>query len=208
MAFVETIIQVGGALLAYATLGLIFYGIWQGMQRTTGRTSGYMGSALRSPWFYLVTSAIFFGICILGWRPLPLSVDAPTRTWMLGIGACFLFPGLGLVMWGRLALGRNYFVSTGLGAQVFTDQTLITQGPYAYVRHPMYLGLILAACGSALVYATWTTLLFACFAPGIIVRARREEAVLAVEFGEAWQDYCKRVPAFIPIFHNSPEILL
>ena len=89
-------------------------------------------------------------------------------------------------------------VLTGFGAQLFKEHQLITSGPYALVRHPMYAGLILAALGSLLIYFTWTTLYFACFAPFMLVRARREEVALAAEFGEKWQDYCKVVPAFIP----------
>jgi protein-S-isoprenylcysteine O-methyltransferase Ste14 len=80
----------------------------------------------------------------------------------------------------------------------FKEHQLITNGPFAVVRHPMYAGLILAACGSLLIYHTWTTLLFALFAPAFTFRARREEAALAAEFGEQRQEYCKRVPAFFP----------
>ncbi len=103
-----------------------------------------------------------------------------------------------LVLWGRLALGKNYFVSTGFGAQLFAEHQLVTTGPFAIVRHPMYLGLTLAAWGGLLIYATWTTLLFALFAPLTAVRARREETILALAFGEQWREYCQRVPAFVP----------
>jgi len=121
---------------------------------------------------------------------------------MLISGALLYLPGLALVLWGRLALGRNYFVSTGLGAQLFADQQLVTGGPYAFVRHPMYVGLALAAWGALLIYFTWTTVYFAVFAPLLFLRARREEQALAAEFGEQWQAYCKRVPAFWPRFRR------
>jgi protein-S-isoprenylcysteine O-methyltransferase Ste14 len=62
----------------------------------------------------------------------------------------------------------------------------------------MYIGLILASVGALLIYFTWTTVYFALFAPLTLVRARREEQALAAEFGERWQEYCKRVPAFFP----------
>jgi len=96
-------------------------------------------------------------------------------------------------------LGKNYFVSTNFGAQLFASHQLVTSGPFAIVRHPMYTGLMLAALGSLLIYPTWTTLLFAFFAPLISVRARREEAALVAEFGEQWHEYCLRVPAFFPL---------
>jgi protein-S-isoprenylcysteine O-methyltransferase Ste14 len=102
------------------------------------------------------------------------------------------------VLWGRLALGKNYFVSTGFGAQLFAGHQLVTDGPFAIVRHPMYSGLVLAALGALLIYSTWTTLLFVCFAPLTCFRARHEEAALAAEFGENWREYRRRVPAFLP----------
>lgn len=117
---------------------------------------------------------------------------------MLAGGAVFYFPGMGLLLWGRLALGKNYFVSTGFGAQLFSDQQLVTTGPYRIVRHPMYAGLMLSAVGSLLIYTTWTTVFFVCFAPLMVRRAWHEENALSAEFGEQWQEYCKRVPAFIP----------
>ena len=196
----EIVIRWMGGLLAYATLGIVLYGIWRGTQRPAGRTTGRTSNWLRSPWFYLITFLLFYGISYLGWITLPFTISTQVRVWMLALGSLLYFPGLSFVLWGRLALGRNYFVSTGLGAQLFAGHQLVTSGPFAIVRHPMYTGLILAALGSPFIYYTWTTLLFACFAPFIILRARREEAALAEEFGEEWQKYCRRVPAFLPRF--------
>jgi protein-S-isoprenylcysteine O-methyltransferase Ste14 len=102
------------------------------------------------------------------------------------------------VLWGRLALGKNYFVSTSLGAQLFAEHQLVTSGPFAIVRHPMYAGLITAAIGALLIYFTWTTAYFAIFAPFLILRAWREERVLAEEFGGQWDEYCERVPMLFP----------
>ena len=191
-----------GGLLAYLTLGAVFYGIWRGTHRQAGRITGQMGHFLRSPWFYLVTMALFFGSAYLGWMPLPLALSLQFRLGLLVIGSIFYFPGMGLVLWGRLVLGKFYFVSTGFGAQLFAGHQLISSGPFAIVRHPMYLGLMLSAFGSLLMYATWTTLFFACFAPFLFFRARREEAALAAEFGEQWLEYCRRVPAFFPRLGN------
>ncbi len=196
----EIFIQWMGGLLAYATLGIILFGIWRGTQRQAGRVTGLNGTWLRSPWFYLASCALFFSVCYFGWIPLPLTVSPQTRAWMLVLGSLLYFPGMALVLWGRLALGKNYFVSTGFGAQLFEGHQLVTSGPFAIMRHPMYAGLMLAAFGALLIYATWTTLAFAIFAPLTSVRARREEQVLAAEFGEQWQDYCRRIPMFVPRF--------
>jgi protein-S-isoprenylcysteine O-methyltransferase Ste14 len=198
LSLVDTIVRWMGGLLAYTTLGIILFGVWRGTQRQAGLTTGRTGSWLRSPWFYLASSVLFFGLCYFGWIPLPQIFSPSSRAWMLGLGSLLYFPGMSFTLWGRLALGKNYFVSTAFGAQLFASHQLVTSGPFAIVRHPMYTGLFLAALGSLLIYPTWTTLLFACFAPLISVRARREEAALAAEFGGQWLDYCKRVPAFFP----------
>jgi protein-S-isoprenylcysteine O-methyltransferase Ste14 len=203
LEWLATFIRWTGALLAYITLGVVFYGIWRGTQRQAGLTTGRTGAWLRSPWFYLTTAALYFGICYIGWIPLPLTISTQNRAAMLAIGSLLYFPGMSFALWGRLALGKNYFVSTGFGAQLFANHQLVTSGPFAIVRHPMYLGLILAAFGSLLIYATWITLLFTLFAPLMTFRARREEAVLATEFGEQWLEYCQRVPGFLPRFRKE-----
>ena len=69
---------------------------------------------------------------------------------------------------------------------------------FGFLHHTMYTGIILAAFGNLLLYATWTTLFLACFAPLIRVRAQREEAALANEYGEQWQASCKHVLIWIP----------
>ena len=195
---IESIIHWLGGLLAVFVLGILLYGIWMGSRRQAGRTSGHIWAWFRSPVFYLISSVIFLGLAWLGWIPLPITVSPFARTLMLVIGSLLFFPGLMLLLWGRLELGKYYFVSTARGAQLFKDQPLITSGPYAFVRHPMYAGLMLAGLGSLLIYFTWTAFFSAVFAPLIMLRARREEAALAEEFGEEWRTYCKRVPAILP----------
>jgi protein-S-isoprenylcysteine O-methyltransferase Ste14 len=193
----ETIIKWTGGLLAFSAAGILLYSIWRGTQRQAGRTSGSAGM-LRSPVFYFMVSAFFFGLAWLGWIPLPMSFSPPIRTALLILGCLLYFPGLIFLLWSRLELGKNYFVSTVVGAQLFADQQLVTSGPYAIIRHPMYVGLMFAAWGALLIYATWTTVYFAVVAPFLMLRARREEQALAAEFGDQWQEYCKRIPSFIP----------
>ncbi len=194
----ESIIQWLGGMLAFTVLGLVLYGVWRGTQRQAGRTTGLNGSWVRSPWFYLASVMLFFSIAYFGWIPLPWTVSSSTRLWMLVIGSLLYFPGMSFALWARIELGKNYFISTGFGAQLFKDHQLVTTGPFAIVRHPMYAGLIVATIGALLIYFTWTTLYFACFAPLTMVRAKREETALAEEFGDGWREYCKHVPAFIP----------
>lgn len=198
MELAEILLRRLGGALAYITLAVVFYGIWRGTRRPPGRTSGKAAGWLRSLLFYSLTSLCFLGISIFFWKPLPVILPQGGRMTLLIFGSVIYFPAMALLLWGRLALGKMYFVSTSFGAQLYHDHRLVMQGPYAIVRHPMYLGLVAAALGSLLLYHTWITLAYAIFAPFVLWRARREEMALAAEFGDLWQAYCQSVPAFFP----------
>lgn len=187
-----------GGLSALGTLGVLLYGIWRGLQRSTGRTVGRVPGLLRKPLFYGFATMAYFGLCYWMWQPLPLVLSRESQAMAFVIGALVYFGGLGFVLWGRLALGKLYFVSSSMGAQLFAGHRLVTSGPYALVRHPMYLGILLTGLGGILMYRTWTLVFIALTGMGLVLRARREEQALAAEFGQAWQDYCRRVPAFFP----------
>ena len=194
----ETILRKSGGILAFITLGVIFLGIWRGTLRPAGRTSGKAAGWLRSSLFYLLATAGFLGFSIYFWKTLPLELAPGVRLCLLIAGSLVYFPGIAFLLWARLALGKMYFVSTSFGAQLYANHRLVTHGPFSIVRHPMYLGLLVAALGSLLLYQTWTTLAFVLFAPFVLRRARHEELALAGEFGEEWQEYYRRVPAFFP----------
>jgi len=186
-----------GAVALALFLGAALVGIARGLHRPRGRATGLARRILRLP-AYLLISTGFFGACYLLWRPLLLPLSIPLRAVTLALGVLLYFPGLAFCLWARLTLGRMYDVSSSMGAQLYADHQLITHGPFAIVRHPMYLGITLAAAGGLLIYRTWTFLFVVTSFLGLALRARQEEGALAAEFGEEWQAYCRRVPGWIP----------
>jgi len=186
-----------GAAALVPFLGAALLGIARGLSRPRGRATGLARQVLR-PAAYLFIDVGFFGLCILLWRPLPISLSALVRSVALALGALLYFPGLALYLWAWQTLGEMYDVSSSLGAQLYANHRLITRGPFAVIRHPMYLGLILAAAGGLSIYRTWTFVFVSISFLGLVLRARREEQALAAEFGQAWQAYCQRVPGWIP----------
>ena len=75
---------------------------------------------------------------------------------------------------------------------------LVTRGVFRYLRNPMYVGLVLAVAGLAIMLASdWmlvmTVLLAITLHVGVV---RREERYLAAKFGDAYRDYCARVPRY------------
>jgi protein-S-isoprenylcysteine O-methyltransferase Ste14 len=213
---VEKWVRRAGAAGALVFLGALYVGLWRGMRHPKGRTTdqapaavqGFLSfyrpsSARQFLAFYLPVSVLGFGLLYLIWRPIRLTLSAPARAVALGLGTLLYFPGLALMLWGRLALGEMYNVSSSFGAQLYADQRLVTSGPFALVRHPMYLGGALAELGLLLIYRTWATVLIATNILVLARRARLEEEALVAEFGEDYAAYRQRVPAWIPRFRSG-----
>ena len=194
---VEGWVRWAGAAALAVFLGTAFVGLWRGMRRPRRRMTGLAGKVMQ-PLGYLVIGIAYFGTWFVLWRPLPLSLSAPARIVALALGALLYFPGLALYLWAWRTLGQMYNVSTSFGAQLYTEHRLVTDGPFAFVRHPMYIGVLAAALGGLLIYRTWTALFVIATFLSLFRRAHHEERALAAEFGEQWEEYCRQVPGWIP----------
>ncbi len=189
-----------GALLAFIA---IYSGVFRGLRHARGQMVGGENTLARafargSVPLYLAAGALGFGSVYLLWRPIRDGLSAPIRLVALILGSLLYFPGLALMVWGRLAMGEMHNVSTSVAVQLYADHRLVTSGPLAWMRHPMYVGGILAELGALLLYRTWATLLMATNIPVLIRRARIEEVALATRFGEQWEEYRRRVPMWVP----------
>jgi len=85
-------------------------------------------------------------------------------------------------------------------ARLIEGHQLVTRGPYAWVRHPIYTAMLgkVVACNFA--FGHWLGLLLAVpiYAAGTMIRIRSEEKLLRAAFGPEYEAYARRVPAFIP----------
>jgi protein-S-isoprenylcysteine O-methyltransferase Ste14 len=124
------------------------------------------------------------------------------RFWELNGGIGWLFAGVvatGVLFmwWARLHLGRLWSGSVTRKA----DHHVIDTGPYAFVRHPIYTGLLVAIAATVCVRATAETVVGAALlAAGIYIKARTEEAFLRDQLGaDAYDAYARRVPMLVPI---------
>jgi len=80
-----------------------------------------------------------------------------------------------------------------------SEHTLATTGPYAYIRHPQYVGFILIMFGFFLQWPTLLTLVMFPILVWMYTRlAKSEEKDSQKEFGELWNEYAEKTPAFIP----------
>lgn len=126
---------------------------------------------------------------VLGERFLPLT------TWPFWVGAALTAGGLLFAVWARAHIGTNWSAIV----TIKEDHELITTGPYAMVRHPIYTGLLLAFVGSAMARGEWRGVLAVLIAVWALWRKLRfEEHWMREQFGEAYQTYSRRVAALIP----------
>jgi protein-S-isoprenylcysteine O-methyltransferase Ste14 len=86
----------------------------------------------------------------------------------------------------------------GPGISVPPDR-IVDEGPYRFVRNPMYLGHLIFLAGLALVLGSWiAAAVFAFHAFWFDRRVREDEERLAQRFGEAYREYCRRVKRWVP----------
>ena len=125
----------------------------------------------------------------MAWGSLPLP------RWLRGVGLSLVAVGGVLLVWTFHHLGRN------LTDTVVTrkDHSLVTTGPYRFIRHPFYLVFAAGVVGGSLVAANWFLFLAGCLPFGFLVaRTRIEEEKLIERFGEEYRDYMARIGRFLP----------
>jgi len=119
---------------------------------------------------------------------------APVNLTFSLIGTILCVAGMAFLVWGRVHLGRNW-------SQIVTlkqNHTLVTSGPYQYVRHPMYGGGIVACLGSAMVIGGPFVFLLFILGTLFLLRVRAEDELLARHFPDEYPKYRKRTKALIP----------
>jgi len=192
-----------GAVIGLGTLGLALLAMVRSLRRPSGRVEPGARIALR-PSLLLLATLSFFAFGVWLWRPIPVQLEPALQVLSFAGGILLLSGGCSLYLWGLRSLGQMFAPSSGFGVRLNAGHRLIVSGPYARVRHPMYLAVMIAALGSMLLYRTWATLAFAVLMLGLVVRARREERVLAQEYGQEWREYAARVPAWLPRLRLEP----
>jgi protein-S-isoprenylcysteine O-methyltransferase Ste14 len=93
-------------------------------------------------------------------------------------------------------LGKQWAVA----ARLIEGHRLITNGPYRFVRNPIYAGMLGMLVATGLALDDWTQILIGIvlFAIGLVIRVRSEEKLLRSAFGQEFEDYARRVPAVLP----------
>jgi protein-S-isoprenylcysteine O-methyltransferase Ste14 len=110
-------------------------------------------------------------------------------------GIAIIIVGLTFAVWARLHLKSNWSGTV----TVKQDHQLIRSGPYRWVRHPIYSGVILALAGTAVENGRLTGILGVLLVfIGFWIKSRKEEQFMRQAFGEQYEVYCQSTGALIP----------
>jgi protein-S-isoprenylcysteine O-methyltransferase Ste14 len=163
-------------------------------ERLTG--IGKAGQKKWDKYFLVVLAFAFFGWFVL------MSLDAmrfrwsQVPNWLQYIGVLALLVSFYIFY---LTFKENTYLSPAVRVQTDRGQTVISTGPYRYVRHPMYGGFVLFAIGTALLLGSVYGILGAALLVGMVAwRAVREEEMLEAEL-KGYREYKQRVRyRFVP----------
>jgi len=174
-------------------LAWLLYWVISALSAKTTRRRESLGSRLSH------VVPLLIGVALIVWPRVPsdwLSLRLlPHRPLTYAVGVALLVLGLAFTVWARLHLGQNWSGTVTLKE----GHELIRSGPYAYVRHPIYTGLLVALLGSAVACGELRAMIGLSVVAGAFIRKLRiEERLMREIFPGQYQRYCAQVPALVP----------
>jgi protein-S-isoprenylcysteine O-methyltransferase Ste14 len=167
---------------------IVFWVYWLA-SAVTANASASGGVRRRLPLTGLTALSVF--VVIRVFRGGNLAVHSP----ILGaIGAVLFVCGIGLAIWARIHLGRNW----GMPMTQRVEPELVTSGPYRFIRHPIYSGLLLGVVGTALANNILGLIIAVVLGAYFYYAATVEERNLVAAFPAAYPAYREHTKKLIP----------
>lgn len=157
----------------------------------------------RSPSEIVGLVSALFGLAILpGFyvaTGIPEAADYPARWWAVALGAIIFASALWVFRRAHKELGRNWSITL----EIRERHALVSGGPYALVRHPMYTSFMLMGLGQAFLLSNWVAGLAGLigFAVLFFLRVDKEERMMLENFGPQYRAYMERTKRIIPYLY-------
>jgi protein-S-isoprenylcysteine O-methyltransferase Ste14 len=169
----------------------IYWGVTALSAKPSAQRQSLAGRAL-----HVAMLAVTIAALLGPWRPYPLNLAVVPRGRAAdALAAALCVAGLTGALWARWALGDNWSSAVTLKQ----GHELIMRGPYRYVRHPIYSGLLVMVLGTALAIGRLHAFIgFAACVVGFWIKLRQEEALMTRSFPDAYASYQRRTKALVP----------
>ena len=171
---------------------LLYWNIKAVDTKTTQRMEPAVSRMLRVLAFLIAITLLAIPRIPLRWLNVQLW---PSGLWPFWLGAAITVAGILFAVWAREHLGRNWSRSV----TIKKDHELISTGPYAVVRHPIYTGILAGFLGMAIaVCQVRGFLALAVMFLALWVKLRMEEKWMRSQFGETYASYARHTAAVVP----------
>jgi protein-S-isoprenylcysteine O-methyltransferase Ste14 len=174
------------------TLRTIVFSVWAAFWlywviAALGAKQSVRRSRIRPPGLLVLVGFVLLRVFNTG----TLAVNSPI---LQAVGLILFASGLGLAVWARIYLGRNW----GMPMTERAEPELVTSGPYRFVRHPIYSGILLAVLGTALVTNLYWLIALVILGAYFIYSATVEERLMTTSFPADYASYKTHTKMLIP----------
>jgi protein-S-isoprenylcysteine O-methyltransferase Ste14 len=170
---------------AVLVIWVVFWVYW--LVSAYGAKSGTRTARARPPGLILLVAIVV--LRVFGVRDV--AVHQPV---LEAVGFAVFLAGLGLAVWARVHLGRNW----GMPMTRKDEPEIVTSGPYRFIRHPVYSGILLATIGTALATDVYWLIVLALLGTYFIHSARVEERILSDAMPTTHPAYMAHTKMLIP----------
>jgi protein-S-isoprenylcysteine O-methyltransferase Ste14 len=152
-------------------------------------------STSRGGWRLRGVSLVIIVVASLVIRRAPGSSSLAIHSGVLeAVGTIVFVSGLAFAVWARIHLGRNW----GVPMTQRAEPELVTSGPYRYLRHPIYTGILMGLLGTALAINLYYLIALAVLTGYFVFSANVEERNMTVAFPEQYPEYKAHTKMLIP----------
>jgi len=171
---------------------VIWVAFWLGWLVASVRTKATQSRSISAlPIRAVIIVIVLFSIRARVFKGHSATIDNP---WLEGIGLAVFLLGLALAVWARIYLGRNW----GAPMSQKVDPELVTTGPYRYIRHPIYSGIILATIGTAIAISIYWIVAVVLLGAYFVYSATVEERIMGRLFPDSYPRYKRSTKMLVP----------
>lgn len=185
----------GARIAFYVVFGAFLLLEWRIRLRSQFNPSGTRVERGSLRLVYVTIAGGLIGAFLLATRVHAAAI--PSGRWVLfGVGLALMVAGIALRQWAIAVLGRFFTVNV----RIHPDQQVVDRGPYRWVRHPSYTGLMATLLGIGLALGNWAALVLIVVLPtiGLVARIRVEERALLAGLGEPYRRFAATRAHLVP----------